>query len=83
MGWLDPIIAVPRITFKKLEELVEEVYFLETDEELDGRSRKELAEKLAQRVLNEYVVEYFGESTKVAAQMFRNRSQGRTTSLPL
>jgi len=77
MGWLDPIIEVPRVTFQKLEDLVEEVYFLEEDEELDSSSRKELAEKLAQRVLNEYVVEYFGASTKAAAVMFKNRRRER------
>lgn len=79
--WTDVIIAVPKVTFRKLEDLAEEIYFLESDEELDNRGRKELAEQLAQKVLNEYVTEYFGESTKAAAEMFRNR-KGRTMLSP-
>lgn len=37
-----------------LEDLVEEVYSLDADEELYGHGRKELAEKLAVRVIEHY-----------------------------
>lgn len=75
--WTEKVIGVPRLTFKKLEDLVDEVYFLEADEEIDRSSRSEMAEKLAVRVLTDYVHEYFEESTKAAAQMFRNRRRER------
>lgn len=79
--WSDVVISVPKVTFRKLEDLAEEVYYLETEEELDRRGRKELAEKLVQKVLAEYVDEYFGESAKAAAQMFRNRQERNMLSL--
>jgi hypothetical protein len=83
MGWWsDVVISVPKVTFRKLEDLVEEVYYLEADEELDKHSRRDLAEQLAQRVLEQYVQEYFGEATKAAAEMFRSRHRGRTMLLP-
>lgn len=74
-------VHVPKATFRKLDDLVEEVYYLETDKELDGRGRKELAEKLAVRVIEQYLTEYFGESTKAAVEMFRSRI-GRTMLSP-
>lgn len=80
--WTDVTILVPKVTFKKLEDLVEEVFYLECDERLGVDGRRELAEQLAARVLDEYVTEYFGESTKAAAQMFRSRKHGRTMLLP-
>jgi hypothetical protein len=79
--WSDVVISVPKVTFRKLEDLAEEVYYLETEEELDRRGRKELAEKLVQKVLAEYVDEYFGECAKAAAQMFRNRQERNMLSL--
>lgn len=79
--WSDVVISVPKVTFRKLEDLVEEVYYLEAYEELDGRGRKELAEKLAVRVIEQYVTEHFGESTKAAAEMFRHR-KGRIMLSP-
>jgi hypothetical protein len=80
--WSDVVISVPKVTFRKLEDMVEELHYFDNDEELDSRGRKELAEQLAQKVLAEYVDEYFGESVKAAAQMFRNRSKGRTMLSP-
>jgi hypothetical protein len=80
--WTDVVISVPKVTFRKLEDLVEEVYYLEADEELDKHSRRDLAEQLARHVLDQYVREYFGDSTKAAAEMFRNRYRGWTMLLP-
>jgi hypothetical protein len=79
--WSDVVISVPKVTFRKLEDLVEEVYYLEADEELDGLGRKELAEKLAVSVIEQYVTDYFGESAKAAAEMFRHRKERNMLSL--
>jgi len=76
MGLLDPIITVPRITFRKLEQLVEDVVYLEDDEEVDHSTRRELAEKLAVTIITEYVREQFEvQSQAVAQDMVRRRKE--------
>jgi hypothetical protein len=80
--WTDVVISVPKVTFRKLKDLVEELYYFESGEELDGRCRKELAEKLAVRVIEQYVAEYFSACTRAAAEMFRSRSKGGTMLSP-
>jgi len=77
MGLLDPIIAVPRVTFRKLEQLVEDVVYLEDDEEVDGSTRRELAEQLATRILTEYVREHFEEQSQAVAQDMVRRRRDR------
>jgi len=76
MGLLDPIISVPRITFRKLEQLVEDVVYLEDDEEVDHSTRREMAEKLAVTIITEYVREQFEEQSQAVAQdMVRRRKE--------
>lgn len=73
--WTDSVISVPRVTFRKLEELVEEVVYMEAGDEMGSRDRKTMAEELAVNVLNQYVDQYFGEGARSAAEMFLNRKR--------
>lgn len=75
--WTDAIISVPRVVFRKLEDLVEDVVYLETDEEIDHRTRKELAEQLAVRIVTEYVREQFEEQHRTVAQDMVNKRKER------
>ncbi|KPV42038.1 hypothetical protein [Alicyclobacillus ferrooxydans] len=75
--WNEAVIGVPRVTWKKIEDLVDEVYYMEQGDELESHERRDLAERLAVHILEEYVQQYFGESAKVAAEMFRQRRRER------
>ncbi|MCL6443648.1 MAG: hypothetical protein K6T83_09365 [Alicyclobacillus sp.] len=75
MGFFDPAIDVPKVIFRKFEQLVEEVAYIEAGREVDAQERRDLAKQLCVRVLEEYVDQHFRESTRSAAEMFLNRKR--------
>ncbi|WDL96968.1 hypothetical protein [Alicyclobacillus sp. ALC3] len=73
MGWRDPAVDVPRVTYRRLQMLVEEVSYLADGEGLASWELREQVEQLIGRILDEYVRQHFEESTKAAAQLLTAR----------
>jgi len=69
MGWFDPIIAVPGVTFNRLQLLVREVHYMEVGDELDSTDLRDETERFISKLLDEYARQHFEASTKVAAQL--------------
>ena len=79
MGWWsDELVAVPKVTFRRIVMMVEEIAYLEEGEELQGDALRTLAERLAVSILDEYVRGHFHESTHAAAKMMVERHKQRT-----
>ncbi|MCL6453534.1 MAG: hypothetical protein K6T78_07890 [Alicyclobacillus sp.] len=78
MGILNPLVRVPRITWRKLEQLVEDVVYLEDGEAMRSWELHELTEQLARSILTEYVREQFDAQVEaVAKDMVRRRRDRR------
>ncbi|WDL97781.1 hypothetical protein [Alicyclobacillus sp. ALC3] len=73
MGWRDPAVDVPRVTYRRLQMLVEEVMYFERENALASWELREQVEQLIGHILDEYVRQHFEESTKVAAQLLTAR----------
>lgn len=73
MGWLDPAISVPRVTYRRLAALAEEIEYLESGDELETWEQRDRVEELITNILDEYVRQHFEESTKTAAKMLNMR----------
>jgi|GEM_PF-4058805 len=77
MGFFDPTISVPRVTYARLRMLVNEVSYMEDGEELTGYDLSEAVDRFAANVLNEYIRQHFEESTKVAAILIHEKRNRR------
>lgn len=73
MGWLDPSVTVPRVTMRRLEMLVDEVTYLDTEVELQSWERHEQVQQLVTQILDEYVRQHFEESTRMVARLMTTR----------
>lgn len=70
MGWWsDELIAVPKVTFRRLLLIVEEVESISGEDVFPGLGSREKTGLLAARILEEYVRQHFGDSTKQVAEM--------------
>lgn len=73
MGWRDPAVDVPRVTYRRLQMLVEEVVYFERDDAIATWEIREQVEQLIGRILDEYVRQHFEESTRAAAELLTGR----------
>lgn len=71
MGWWsDELITVPKVTFRRLVLIVEEVESVSGEDVFPGLGPREKAGQLAARILEEYVRQHFRDSTRQVAEMF-------------
>lgn len=81
MGFFDPAISIPRVTYARLTMLVNEVSYLQEGEELTGFELRDTVDRFVGNILTEYVRQHFDESTKTAAEMIEQRRKRRRMEL--
>jgi hypothetical protein len=75
--WDEVIIGVPKVTWRKLEQLVEEVVYLEIGESVSRQSRYDFAQQLAVKVLTEYVQERYDDAIRSVAEDFKRKRRDK------
>lgn len=76
-----PVVRIPKPTWRRIAMLVNEISFMQNGEELEGLDLESTTEAFIQRIVDEYVHQYFEESTRTAAELVVRRQQQRQRRL--
>lgn len=69
MGFFDPVVTISKPTWRRLEMLVAEIAYLNGGTKLDGWTIEAEAEALVRGIVDQYVSDYFEESTHSVVQL--------------
>jgi hypothetical protein len=75
--FFDPVVTISKPTWKRIEMLVEELAFMQGYGELNGFQRERQAEDFIRSIVDEYISQYFKESTRSAAELVHQRRKLR------
>lgn len=75
MGFLDPVVTINKPLWRRVRMLVGEISYMNDGEELSNLDLDHLSEKFIQRIVDEYIRQYFEESTRSAAEILSRRNQ--------
>ena len=76
-----PVVTIPKPTWRRVQMLVSEIAYMQEEEEVSGLELDGLTEKFIQRIVDEYVRQYFEESTRAAATVVLKRRKAREDRL--
>jgi hypothetical protein len=69
----DPVVTIPKPIWGRIEMLVKELAYMRNDDELNGFQLERSCEEFVRRIVDEYIRQYFEESTRAAAELVHKR----------
>lgn len=79
MGFMDPIVSINKSLWRRIEMIVCEVEYMQSGEELRGIELEEECQDFVRKIVDEYIRQYFEESTRSVAELLTRRIEQQKT----